>query len=204
MNYIKNVFVVDDDDAVRDSLRMLLKTAGYRVATLSSADEFLAICNPETEGCLILDVSMPGMDGLALQEELKQRGSRLPIIFLTGQGSIPISVRALKSGALDFLTKPVDGTELIACVEQALKMYSQVRKKAYEIEKIRSMLDTLTEREHEVLLLVSKGFSNKEVADQLGISFRTVENHRAHVMLKTGSSNLIELAQIASYQAPCD
>jgi FixJ family two-component response regulator len=107
MNITSNVFVVDDDAAIRKSLRMMLNVAGCNVTTFSSANEFLAICNPETEGCIILDVNMPGMNGPALQEELNRRGTHLPIIFLTGQGTIPLSVRTLKAGAMDFLTKPV-------------------------------------------------------------------------------------------------
>jgi FixJ family two-component response regulator len=202
MNTISNVFVVDDDAAVRDSLRMMLKAAGCTVATFASADEFLIICTPETEGCIILDVNMPGMDGPALQEELNRRGTRLPIIFLTGQGSIPLSVRALKAGAMDFLTKPVDGTELLACVKQALDKCSQLHEQLLESESITARLENLTKREKEVMMLIIDGFTSKEIGALLGISFRTIENHRAQVMQKTGASNLLELARIAAYQAP--
>lgn len=202
MNTISNVFVIDDDSAVRDSLRMLLKAAGYTVATFSNADNFLAICNPETEGCIILDVNMLGMDGPALQEELHRRGSRLPIIFLTGHGSIPLSVRALKAGALDFLTKPVDGTELLACVKQALDGYAQWREQAHVSQSVVARLATLTEREKEVMMLVVEGRTSKDIAQRLDISSRTVENHRARIMQKTGVANILELARIAALQSP--
>ena len=195
-----NVFVVDDDAAVRDSLRMMLKAAGCTVATFAGADEFLSAYNSETVGCIVLDINMPGMNGSALQEELNRRGSRLPIIFLTGQGSIPLSVRSLKLGAMDFLTKPVDGTELLACVTQALDKCLQLQKQAHESQSRASRLAILTEREREVMMLVIDGLTSKEIAQRLGINFRTVENHRAHVMLKTGSSNLLELARIATEQ----
>ncbi|MES1981880.1 MAG: response regulator [Pseudomonadota bacterium] len=195
-----NVFVVDDDAAVRDSLRMMLKAAGYTAATFSGADEFLAACNSEATGCIILDVNMPGMDGPSLQEELNRRGLRLPIIFLTGQGSIPLSVRTMKAGAMDFFTKPVDGTELLACVKQALDKSLQLGRQARNAQSIAARLATLTKREKEVMMLIIAGLTNKEVAKRLSISFRTVENHRAQIMQKTGSSNTLELARIASSQ----
>lgn len=193
-----NVFIIDDDEAVRKSLRMLLKTEGYTVATFSNAEEFLTICNQETIGCIILDVNMPEMDGPALQEEINLRGYKLPIIFLTGQGSIPLTVRALKAGAMDFLTKPVDGTELLACVKQALEKCSQLQMQEINLHTKTLRLSALTERENEIMLLIVSGQANKEIAEQLGISFRTVENHRAHIMEKTGASNLLELVAIAN------
>jgi len=198
MNNITNVYVVDDDEAVRKSLRMLLKTEGYSVATFSGAEEFLTICNQETAGCIILDVNMPEMDGPTMQEELTRRGFKLPIIFLTGQGSIPITVRALKAGAMDFLTKPVDGAELLACVKQALEKCSDMQIQAADSKTKASRLATLTEREKEILLLIVAGHANKEIAERLGISFRTVETHRAHIMEKTGASNLKELLEFGS------
>jgi FixJ family two-component response regulator len=198
MNKITNVYVVDDDDAVRKSLRMLLKTEGYTVATFPSADEFLAVCNQETTGCIILDVNMPEMDGPAMQEELNRRGMNLPIIFLTGQGSIPITVRALKAGAMDFLTKPVDGAELLACVKQALEKCADMQKQAADSQFKANRLATLTEREKEILSLIVAGYANKDIAERLGISFRTVETHRAHIMEKTGASNLKDLLTLGS------
>ncbi len=199
MNNISNVFVLDDDSAVRDSLRMMLKAAGYSVATFPSADEFLAVCNSETEGCIILDVNMPGMDGPALQQELNRRGSRLPIIFLTGQGSIPLSVRTLKAGAMDFLTKPVDGAELLASIKQSLDKFARLQKAAHESQALRKRLATLTVREKEVMLLAVEGLTSKEIAQRLGISHRTIDAHRTRIMQKTGASNTLELARIAAY-----
>jgi FixJ family two-component response regulator len=176
---------------------MMLKVAGYSVAAFSSADEFLVTCNPETRGCIILDINMPGMDGPQLQETLKQRGSGLQIIFLTGQGSIPQSVRAIKSGAIDFLTKPVDATALLTRVSEALEQCSRQFKSKSNSNTNKSRLSDLTEREKEVLQFVVAGYTSKEIADQLGLSIRTVENHRANIMYKTGASNVIELARLA-------
>jgi FixJ family two-component response regulator len=198
MNENTNVFVVDDDASVRDSISMLLDTAGYVVSTFARADEFLAICSSNTEGCIILDVDMPDMDGPALQEELLRRGLHLPIIFLSGQGTIPMTVRALKAGALDFLTKPVKGDVLMACVNEALQQLSISRKQAKVSESIAARLAALTEREREVMMLAVAGHTSKEIAQRLNISYRTVEIHRAHVMQKTGTSNMLELARITS------
>jgi FixJ family two-component response regulator len=202
MNNIANVFVVDDDEAVRDSLRMMLKAAGRSVATFQSAEEFLAICNSETLGCIILDVNMPGMDGPGLQAELNRRGLLLPIIFLTGQGSIPLSVRTMKAGAMDFLTKPVDGKELMDCVKQALDKCAQLQLQAQNNQSHSAILATLTEREREVMRLVVEGLTSKEIGECLHISFRTVENHRAQVMQKTGAANLLELARMVANLTP--
>jgi len=194
---ISNVFVVDDDEAVRNSLRMMLKVAGYEVAAFGSADEFLVTCTPETKGCIILDINMPGMDGHLLQEKLNHRHSDLQIIFLTGQGSIPQSVRAIKSGAIDFLTKPVDATILLARVRECLEHCSR-QSESSTISKTRdSRLGDLTEREKEIMQLVVTGHTSKEIAELLGLSIRTVENHRANLMYKTGSSNVIELAKLS-------
>ena len=198
MTNTTNVYVVDDDEAVRKSLRMLLKTEGYNVATFSSADEFLTMCNQDTSGCIILDVNMPDMDGPALQEELNRRGLLLPIIFLTGQGSIPLTVRVLKAGASDFLTKPVDGTELLACVNQALIKCEELKIKSAGSQAKALRLATLTERESEIMSLIVAGHANKEIAERLDISPRTVENHRAHIMEKTGATNLRELIEFGT------
>lgn len=198
MTNTTNVFVLDDDAAVRDSLRLMLKTAGYSVATFSSADEFLVTCNPETMGCLILDVDMPGTDGHQLQEAINKRGLGIQLIFLTGKGSIPQSVRAIKAGAIDFLTKPVDTTQLLNCVDQALVQCSRMHEQANDSQSMGARLAGLTEREKEVMILVVAGHTNKEIAERLGISSRTVESHRAKVMHKTGTSNILELARFAN------
>jgi FixJ family two-component response regulator len=190
------VFVVDDDEAVRSALAMLLTSAGYQVEIFSGSEDFLELCTPDCEGCLILDVSMPGMDGPALQQELLKRSIRLPIIFLTGHGTIQTSVRTIKAGAMDFLTKPVDGAKLLACVQEALQKGEESRKQAGEVADARQRLAMLTEREREVMKQVIAGHTCKEIAQQLDISHRTVEIHRAHVMEKAGVSNLAELARI--------
>jgi FixJ family two-component response regulator len=192
------VFVVDDDAAVRDALAMLLETAGYDVATFPGAEDFLSICTPGTSGCIILDLDMPDMDGLSLQLELNRRGLLLPVIFLSGYGTIPVTVRTIKAGALDFLTKPVDGSVLLDRVHEALEKHAQLRKQAAHA----SRLAALTEREREVMQLAVAGYTSKEIAQQLAISYRTVEIHRAHVMQKTGASNLLDLAHIAGAIKP--
>lgn len=200
MNNISNVFVVDDDASVRDSISMLLDAAGYSVAPFARAKEFLDICNQDTDGCIILDVNMPDMDGPTMQEELSRRGLHLPIIFLSGQGTIPLTVRTLKAGAMDFLTKPVKGEVLLARVQEALQQLTELRKQARVAQSISARLVTLTEREREVMMLAVAGHTSKEIAQRLNISYRTVEIHRAHVMQKTGTSNMLELARITSQQ----
>jgi FixJ family two-component response regulator len=198
MSDIAQVFVVDDDAFVRDSLRMLLEVSGYAVATFPGAEDFLDICTPDTQGCIILDVNMPDMDGPSMQLELIHRGLQLPIIFLSGQGTIPLTVRTLKSGAMNFLIKPVKGSELLACVEEAIKQCAILQKHAIASQVIAARLAMLTEREREVMMLAVAGHTSKEIALHLGISFRTVEIHRAHVMQKTGASNMLELARMTS------
>jgi FixJ family two-component response regulator len=194
----ERVFVVDDDEAVRDALAMLLETAGYTVATFPGAEKFLEACTPYSPGCVILDVDMPDMDGPSLQQELIRRNVQLPVIFLSGHGTIPTTVRTIKAGALDFLTKPVDGSVLLARVQDAFKESARLRKQAEERQSANSRLKCLTERENEVMKLAIAGYTSKEIAQRLSISYRTVEIHRAHIMQKTGASNLLELARIAS------
>jgi len=199
-----NVYVVDDDAAVRDALAMLLEVSGYAVASFGTAPEFLDVCTPDTMGCIILDVDMPGMDGPALQQELIRRGVQLPVIFLSGKGTIPVTVRTIKAGAMDFLTKPVDGYVLLARVQKALEHGLLLQKQAEAFQSIALRLAKLTEREF--MKLAVAGLSSKEIAQHLGISYRTVEIHRAQVMHKTGASNLLELPRIAnafeSHQTP--
>jgi len=196
MNDFNKVIIVDDDYAVRDSLSMLLEAAGYNSETFPSADSFLKACTPDMQGCLLLDVNMPGMDGLTLQEELVRRGILLPIVFLSGQGTIPATVRAMKAGALDFLTKPIDNSVLLGRVQEAFERCATLQNDAKVAQSIQNRLKTLTEREREVLSLAITGLSSKEIANQLSISSRTVEIHRANTMKKTGVSNLLELAHI--------
>ena len=197
MNDNARIFIVDDDAAVRDSLTMLLEAAGYAVETFRCAGDFLGYISHPINGCIILDVNMPDMDGPALQEELIRRGLQLPVIFLSGHGTIPVTVRTIKAGAMDFLTKPVDGSELMGLVQKALEQDSFKQKKMSSYQSVYSRLATLTAREREVLTLAIAGHVSKEIGKRLGISYRTVEIHRARVLQKTGASNLLELAHIA-------
>jgi len=191
------VYVVDDDAAVRDGLALLLDTAGLAVQTYDGAAAFLAAWSPGRVGCLILDVRMPDMSGPELQAELIRRGIDLPIVFLTAHGDIPTTVQAIKGGAIDFLTKPVVGAELLERVQAALHRSAQLREQASATQTLRERLQGLTRREREIMRLVADGHSNKEIARSLGISHRTVEVHRARVMQKTGVTNLVELSRLA-------
>ncbi len=190
MNDHNLVYIIDDDAAVRDGLTMLLEASGHAVAAFGNAGEFLYACTPGKRGCIILDVDMPGMDGIALQEELARRNVQLPVIFLSGKGTIPVTVRAIKAGAMDFLTKPVNRQVLLERVQMALRQEES-------FHSIASRLGTLSDREREVMKLAVAGQTSKEIGQSLGISYRTVEIHRTHVMQKTGATSLLELARIA-------
>lgn len=192
------VFVVDDDAAVRDSVLLLLETAGLAVETCESAEAFLAAPDAQRAGCLVLDMRMPGMSGIELQAELARRGMDLPIVFLTAHGDIPQTVQAMKAGAEDFLTKPVDGAVLLERVQAALVRGRADRERQAARAHARTRLAALTEREREILALAVAGCANKEIARQLGISFRTVELHRSRILRKTGAETLLELAQLAA------
>lgn len=189
------VFVVDDDQAVRDGLRALLETSGYEVEASPSAEAFLAAFDASRPGCLVLDVRLPQMTGLELQAELARRGSTLPIVFLSAHGDIPMTVAAMRAGASDFLTKPVDGALLVEKVEAALRTGSA---QAAGAQAAQARLGSLTEREREVMDLAVGGLTNKEIAQALGISHRTVEVHRGRVMQKTRAAHLLELAQLVA------
>ncbi|MDE2342650.1 MAG: response regulator transcription factor [Betaproteobacteria bacterium] len=193
----QRVYVVDDDEAVRHSLTMLLETAGYTAKEFASGEAFLASCSETCEGCVILDVHMPGMDGVAVYQALQAKGRHPPVIFLTAYGTIPMSVKAIKSGALDYLTKPVDGTLLLERVQEALRQDERLRAHEAVNSEMQERLASLTSREHDVMTLAVAGFTNKEIAQRLQISHRTVEIHRARVMHKTGATNLLELARLA-------
>ncbi len=192
------VFVVDDDPAVRDSLSLLLETEGLTVECHESAESFLAAYRQERTGCLVLDVRMHRMSGPELQAELVRRGSQLPIIFLTAHGDIPMTVRAMKAGARDFLTKPINGTELLDRVQAVLRSERERQNEQEMLAQERKRLEELTQREHEVMMLALAGRANKAIAKQLGISYRTVEIHRSHILQKTGTANMLELAQLAA------
>ena len=192
----QTVFVVDDDDAVRDSLRLLLKSAEITCQAFASAQEFLAAYDAAQPGCLVLDVRMPGMSGLEMQQELNLRGATLPVIFITGHGDIPMAVEAMQLGAFDFLQKPFRDQELLDRVQRALARDMDNRARLRHTDRIRERLATLSPREREVLDLVTQGKANKMVAGDLGVSQRTVEIHRAHVMQKMEAGSLAELVRM--------
>lgn len=197
MNGDATVFVVDDDPAVRDSLTLLLEQEEFTVETFASAEVFLENCRSARRSCAIVDIRMPGMDGMQLQAELSRRNLLLPIIFLTGHGDIPLSVRAIKAGAVDFMTKPVTGTALLESVQAALLESDRLSMHAEENLTATARVASLTEREREVMVLAVDGLPNKEIARCLGISHRTVEIHKARIMHKTGAETLLDLARIA-------
>jgi FixJ family two-component response regulator len=198
----QTVFVVDDDDAVRDSLRMLLKSAGVHAETCASAQEFLSSYDASQPGCLVLDVRMPGMSGLEMQHELNLRGVTMPVIFITGHGDIPMAVEAMQHGAFDFLQKPFRDQELLDRVQRALVRDAENRARLRHTDRIRERLASLSPREREVLELVTQGKANKMVAGDLGVSQRTVEIHRAHVMQKMEAGSLAELVRMMMAVAP--
>jgi two-component system, LuxR family, response regulator FixJ len=190
------VFVVDDDEAVRNSLRFLLKSVGLPTQALASATEFLQSYQPSQPGCLVLDVRMPAMSGLELQQQLNLRGATIPVIFITGHGDIPMAVEAMQQGAFDFLQKPFRDQDLIDRIQKALAKDAKTRAALKQHERIRRRLDSLTPREREVLALMTKGMPNKVMAAELGVSQRTVEIHRARVMEKSGASSLAQLVRM--------
>jgi len=191
------VFVVDDDPSVRRSTERLVRTMGFDVRTFSSASEFLEQVRVEGPACLVLDVRLPGRGGLDLQRELAQAGVRIPIIFITGHGSIPMTVRAMKAGAVEFLTKPVRPRDLLAAIGAAIERDRGAQQARLETEALRQRYARLTPREREVMALVVGGQLNKQIAGELATSERTVKFHRAHVMEKMAAGSLAELVQIA-------
>lgn len=190
------VFVVDDDESVRSSLRFLLKTAALESHAFASAAEFLKSYDPAQPGCLVLDVRMPGMSGLELQQDLNLRGAIIPVIFITGHGDIPMAVEAMQQGAHDFLQKPFRDDDLIERIQRALAKDAEARAGLEGHNAIRAHLESLTPREREVLALMVRGKPNKAMAHELGLSQRTVEIHRARVMEKSGASSLAELIRM--------
>jgi FixJ family two-component response regulator len=190
------VFVVDDYAPGRRSISRLLRAAGFAVTAFASAQEFLAQYDPETPGCLVLDLAMPAVSGLELQGMLADRGSLLPIIFLTAYGDIPKSVQAMKRGATDFLTKPVNDEDLLAAVRAAIEKHRALRRDQAELSEIRARLATLTPREREVLEYVVAGKLNKQIAGDLGTVEQTVKIHRAHVMQKMRVQSVAELVRL--------
>jgi two-component system, LuxR family, response regulator FixJ len=193
---IPTVFIVDDDEAVRNALRFLLKSVGLAATTLPSAKEFLETYRQDQAGCLVLDVRMPEMSGLELQQQLNLRGAILPVIFISGHGDIPMAVEAIQHGAFDFLQKPFRDQDLIDRIQRALAADKTNRAALKERDRIRLRLELLTPRERDVLTLMMRGRPNKVMAAELGLSQRTVEIHRARVMEKTEASSLAQLVRM--------
>ncbi len=192
------VFVVDDDEAMRDALAQLLESAGLQVEVHADGNAFLSTCDASRPGCLLLDMAMPGMSGLEVQAALKARGLEIPIVFLTGHGDIPMAVRAVQGGAVDFLEKPIQGAALIGRVKRALNLDEEWRQTQGRTQDALQRHTRLSAREKEVMALAVSGLTSKEIAQQLGISPRTVEVHRTHVMHKMGAANVAELVSLAA------
>lgn len=189
------VYIVDDDAAVRDGISLQLEAAGFKVKNFAGARDFLETIHPQDPGCLLLDVRMPQMNGPELQKELTRRNISLPIIFFTGYGDIPLAVKTIQAGAVNFLTKPVNRPLLLESVRSALDLNARQQLIDAENDRLARNLDTLTKREREVLNYAMEGCPNKSIAKQLGISSRTVEHYRSSILLKTGAANLLELAR---------
>ncbi len=196
MNRQPIVFVVDDDDAVRNSLRLLLKSASLSTTAFASAQEVLAGWTADQPGCLVLDVRMPGMSGLELQEELNRRGAIIPVIFISGHADVPMAVEAIQHGAFDFLQKPFSDQDLIDRIQRALAADAGNRQALSQLDELRKRYASLTPREQEVLVLVTDGRANKVMAGDLGLSQRTIEIHRARVMEKMGARSVAQLVRM--------
>jgi len=191
------IFVIDDDDSVRRGVTYLLQAANYAVEAFAAAEDFLARDPFSGIGCIIVDVRMPGMSGLDLQERLNQAGNSLPIVFITGHGDLPMGVSAMKKGAVDFLPKPFDDEELLAAVELALERNKKALSEFEDVQDFRDQLKTLSPREHDVFRLVISGMLNKQIAAALDIAEQTVKIHRGRVMQKLQADSLAELVRLA-------
>lgn len=191
------VFVVDDDVSVRTALKRLIKSVGYKVTTFITAQEFLEYDHPQIPSCLVLDIRMPGLSGLELQEKMATQGLIIPIIFITGHGNIPTSVRAMKAGAVDFLEKPFDDQVFLDAIHQAIEKDKKAKQEQNEKNNIKQRVATLTPREYEVLTFVITGMLNKQIAFELRTSEKTIKVHRARVMQKMSAQSLADLVRLA-------
>jgi RNA polymerase sigma factor (sigma-70 family) len=189
------VYIVDDDEAMRDSLAWLVESQGFRVRAYASAEEFLRTYEDGLAGCLVLDVRMPGMSGLELYEKLQARHASLPVVFITGHGDVPMAVNALKKGAADFIEKPFNDQDMLKLIEQCLARDRAQHERRCQEQTVADGLAQLTQREREVMDLIIAGKLNKQIADVLGISIKTVEAHRARVMDKMAARSIAELVQ---------
>ena len=196
-NTESTVFLVDDDQAVRDALVLLLETAQFNAESFDSAEAFLDACDPDRPGCLLLDVRMPGMSGIKLQEELAARGIVIPIIFLTGHADVSMSAQAFRSGAIDFMEKPFDENILLERIQEAIRLDQSNREALDKQANAESRLASLTRREDEIMWLIVAGRANKQIAAELDLSHRTVESHRGRIMEKTGAHSLPDLVKLA-------
>lgn len=193
------VFIVDDDASVRDALALMFGVRGYRTALFSSAEDFLGAWRENWAGCLLVDIRMPGMDGLALQDRLIGMGCTLPVVVITGHGDVGSARRAFKSNAIDFLEKPLDHGKLIQAIEQAFASQVSLHDRRQSRDKAARLLDQLTPREREIMALVVGGHHNREIAGKLGISVRTVEVHKAHMMSKLGVDSVADLVRMSMH-----
>ncbi|MBS1209459.1 MAG: DNA-binding response regulator [Proteobacteria bacterium] len=196
------VYIVDDDEALRDSLIWLLESTGLKSQAFESAESFLAAYSPKMNGCLVLDIRMPGMSGLELHEKLNAMHATLPVIFITGHGDVPMAVSALKKGAVDFIEKPFNDEEMVTLIRGALLEDLKNHEARQQGADAQRRIEALTPREREVLELIVAGRLNKQIADDLGISIKTVEVHRARVMEKMGVNSLAELVQHVMISSP--
>ena len=195
---VQTIFLVDDDAGVRKALSRVLREEGWSVETFESAEAFLARPDQKTQGCVVLDVTMPGLDGLELQRRLAAAGESLPIVFVSGHGDIPMSVQAIKAGATDFLTKPVEARVLVAAVRAAIDQDTAVRQALATMEELRQRLASLTPREREILVALAGGKLNKQIAGDLGVVEQTVKIHRARIMERMRAKTVAELMHIAA------
>jgi two-component system, LuxR family, response regulator FixJ len=190
------IYVVDDDDGMRRALDTLLSTVGYKTAVFSRPGEFLAQFKPEAHGCLVLDIRMPEMSGLEVQQQLNRKGSMLPVIFITGHGDVPMAVQAMKEGAFEFIQKPFRDQDLLDRINHALKQDADNRTDAARRSEVQHRLESLTPRERQVMNFIVDGSANKVIAIDLGLSERTVEIHRAKVMEKMGARSVAHLVKL--------